>query len=133
VTRDGITRGVIMIMRILAGSIVVLGLGLVSESVNAGQTFVCDDGRLLQVEQKDVERLKQQDTCIAAYFGLKVRPVPLPVQRPPETAAGLLKGAQKAAAPRRAIGNVAQVSTDYRNVRIINASGRSRRWFRHRR
>lgn len=122
-----------MILRILAGSIVALGLGLMSEGAKAGQTFTCDDGRLLQVEQKDMERLKREEACIGAYFGSKVQQVPLPMKRSPEAAAGLLKGAQQAAAPRRAIGSVAQVTTDFRKVRIINATGNNGRWFRHRR
>ena len=73
-------RGATMILRILAGSIVALGLGLLSEGAKAGQTFMCDDGRLLQVEQKNMERLKREDACIAACFGLKVQPVSLPVK-----------------------------------------------------
>ena len=57
-------RGVTMILRILAGSIVALGLGLLSEGAKAGQTVMCDDGRLLQVEQKDLERLKRETPAL---------------------------------------------------------------------
>jgi hypothetical protein len=121
-----------MILKILAASIVALGLGLYAERASAGQTFMCEDGRLLQVEQKDLERMKREEPCIAAYFGVAVQSVPLPIKRPLVVVSGL-KGTNEAEPGKPAIGNLAQVSTDYRRVRIINARPGEQSWFRHRR
>ena len=120
-----------MIVRIMAGSIIALGLGLYSEGAGADQTFICEDGRLLQIELQDIERLKRNDPCVAAHYGLTVGTMPLPVQRPPRAALPGLKGAQAAQPPVREIGNVADVSSDYRRVRIINAQPGESGWYQH--
>mgnify|MGYP001819034291 FL=1 len=123
-----------MILRIIAGSAIALGLGLMTESVRAAQTFLCEDGRVLQVELKNLERLKREDACVASHYGIKVKLVPLPVKRPARPVVGALKGSKKPAPPRREIGVVAASATSsFRNVRIINARGGGARWFQHRR
>lgn len=120
-----------MLLRILSGTFIALGLGLMAEGAQAGQTFLCSDGRVLQVEQRDLERLKRQEPCVAAHYGIAMKIVPLPVQRPPAPAAPTLKGAQAETAMPREIGSVAQLATDYRKVRIINARRGEPAWFSH--
>ena len=120
-----------MILRILVASIVALCLGFYAETSQAGQSFICEDGRLLQLEMRDIERLKREDPCIAAHFGVTIGKVPLPVKRPEMTVVSGLKGAQQAAAAEREIGAVAEVSVDYRRVRIINAPPSGQAWFNH--
>lgn len=119
-----------MILRIFAGSLIALGLGLFSEGAQANQTFMCDDGRMVQVKFEDLERRKRTDACVAAHFGLTVQLVPLPRQRPKDFSGRGLKGAQAATPERPEIGAVA-TSTDYRNVRIINAGPGSTGWYQH--
>lgn len=120
-----------MIMRILAGSVVALGLGLASEAARADETFICGDGRMLQVALGDLQRLKRQDPCVAAHYGIVIRAMPLPVKRPPPGPKIMLKGAQAATKTSRDIGVIAEVATDYRNVRILNAAPGNGRWFTH--
>ncbi|MBU2532752.1 MAG: hypothetical protein KKB37_08425 [Alphaproteobacteria bacterium] len=121
-----------MILRILTGSVVALSLGFYAEAARAGQTFICGDGRLLQVELADIEQLKRTDACVAAHYGLSVMPVPLPVKRPKRTVQlDALKGTKGAAPPPPATDRVADMSVDYRRVRIINARQGQDAWFVH--
>jgi hypothetical protein len=120
-----------MILRILGASVIALGLGFYTEGARAGQTFMCEDGRLLQVEARDIERLRRQDSCIAAYFGKTLHAVPLPVQRPAIAVGPVFKGAQAVEPEKRPVGAMAQVSTDFRKVRIINAQPGDRAWYSH--
>ncbi len=120
-----------MIVRIIAGSMIALGLGLMTEKVQAAQTFMCDDGRLVQVELNELEKLKRTDPCIAAHYGLKVRIVPLPVKRPPTPIQHVLKVSRTPAKAPRDVGPVAQAGSSFRRVRIINAAKGRRAWFIH--
>lgn len=121
-----------MILRILTGSVIALGLGFAAESAHAAQTFLCEDGRVLQVKLHDIERMKREVPCVAAAFGLEVKPVPLPVKRPKRTATPVLKGTKTIAKTlSQDIGTLAQTSNNHRRVRIINAQPGSRPWFEH--
>lgn len=120
-----------MIARIIAGSLIALGLGLMTENAEAAQTFMCEDGRLLQVELHELERLKRTDPCIAAHYGLEVALVPLPVKRPPPPIQHVLKGSRVPAKSPREAGQVAEVGSSYRRVRILNAAKGRRAWFIH--
>lgn len=121
-----------MILRILALSAIALGLGFATEQAHAAQTFLCQAGRVLQIESHDLERMKRVEPCVAAAFGLKINPVPLPVKRPNRVAAPKLKGTKPIAKTRaNNIGALALQSTSYRNVRIINAQPGSQGWFKH--
>lgn len=122
-----------MILRILAGSIVALGLGFYAEGVRAEQTFMCEDGRLLQVRLQDLERLKRQEPCVAGHYGLVVQHVPLPVKRPARPSEPVLKGAKAPEPTERPVGAMAQATSDYRHVRIINARPGSPVWYTHKR
>ena len=120
-----------MILRILGGSMVALTLGLFSENVRADQTFLCEDGRMLQVKLAELGALKRREPCIAAHYGLTIKPMPLPVRRPRDFSMPLLKGAQVIEPTRGEMGAVASVSSDYRNVRIINARPGEQGWYAH--
>lgn len=122
-----------MIVRILAGSVMALGLGFYAEGAKAGQTFICNDGRMLQVEAANIERLKHTDACVAAHFGITIKPVPLPVQRPQISASVVLKGSQKAEREQSNKRSLAAANVDFRNVPIINAGPGGQAWYRHRR
>ena len=104
-----------------------------SENAHAAQTFLCDGGRVLQVELQDLERLKREDACVASHYGIVAKPVPLPVQRPVRTVVRAFKGSKTPAPADREIGGRVQVTTNFRNVRIINARRGSVGWFQHRR
>ena len=92
---------------------------------------MCDDGRLLQVELRQLERMKQSEPCVAAYYGLVVQSVPLPVRRPARPLRHVRKGSQTTAEPPREIGTMADATTSFRKVRIINARRGSRGWYIH--
>jgi len=63
-----------------AAALVATGLAWAS-SVRAEQAFLCEEGRIaLARVDADLERLKREDACVAAYFGLKVEEK-APVQR----------------------------------------------------
>jgi len=120
-----------MIVRIFAGSLIALGLGLYTEGASAAETFVCDDGRLLQLETRDIQRMKRTDACVAAHYGIQIAKVPLPVQRPNTTPSVLLKGTRSVKAEQSGNRTMANANIDFRNVRIINAMPGSHAWFRH--
>ena len=120
-----------MILRIIAGSILALGLGLMAENAQAAQTFICDDGRLLKVELHRLEHMKQTESCVATHYGLVVQSVPLPVQRPVRPVRPVLKGSQTTAKTPPEIGTMAQATTSFRKVRIINARRGARGWYFH--
>ena len=91
-------------------------------------------GTVLQVALRNLERLKREDACVAAHYGMTVKLVPLPVKRPSRRVVRKLKGSKKPAPPRREIGVVAaRATSSFRNVRIINARGGGAKWFQHRR
>ena len=119
-----------MIVRIFAGSLIALGLGLYTEGASAAETFVCDDGRLLQLEPYQIKRMKHFDACVAAHYGIQIAAVPLPVQRPDAKPPVQLKGTRSAKAERAQNREIAKANVDFRNVRIINAAPGSTAWYR---
>ncbi len=58
-----------MILKILAISFFALLVGAFFEGAQADQTFLCDDGKLLQVKSADIERLRRENPCVAKYLG----------------------------------------------------------------
>jgi hypothetical protein len=114
----------------------------------ADDAYICDDGRLVYAKPSTLEKLKATDPCIAKYF--KTTPQPLPqsapvASQPTGTNAGALptppaprfkpavgapttKDARiidKPKAPEAAQG------TDFRNVRVINATAGQADIYRH--
>ena len=61
-----------MTLRISVISLVLLTIASGVEEANGGQYFLCEDGRTLEVELKDLPRMKREDACIARHFGLNV-------------------------------------------------------------
>ncbi len=51
-----------MILRIIAGSMLALGLGLMAENVQAAQTFICDDGRVIRAWPRG-RPMAMSETC----------------------------------------------------------------------
>ena len=138
-----------MILRIFAGSLVALGCGLFVETARADQSFVCDNGELVQVKRGDLERMKRENACVASHYGLSLHVVPLPVQRPKRAVSRPAPRAEKMSATAEAVKlpsrkpvvshEIKDVAlppaayTDYRRVRIINAQPDGRQWFTHKR
>lgn len=126
-----------MILRILSGSVIALGLGLYAESADAAQTFLCSDGRVLNVELADLERAKRDEPCVAQHFAagdFQAVSVPLPVKRPAGFELRPLKETAETDTSRLGRrGDRADAVVDYRNVRIINPSRDGSTWFTHRR
>ena len=131
----------------------VLGLIATFEAIPAyaDEAYVCDAGRLVYVKHGDLEKMKLTDPCIASYYGLTFPPAPktavkdtasLPVS---SGKAALASGAgpesaSKPGQPKRRAGTPSQIAapkpepiadpdTDFRNVRVINASPGEDQWF----
>ena len=84
-----------MIVRIFAASLMALLAGSLVERARADQSFICDDGSLVQVKSADIERMRRENACVAKYLGpakpeaspaqvttASAQPVPLPVRKP---------------------------------------------------
>jgi hypothetical protein len=114
-----------MIVKVFAASLLALLFGSLIETARADQSFMCDDGTLVQVAAQDLERMKRENACVAKYFGglAATRQVPLPARKP---ATNLVRLRQ--AAPERTPDHPA----NYRMVRIINAGRDDDKWFHHR-
>ncbi len=135
-----------MIVRILAISAVALAIGAYAEQAHAGQIFICEDGRTVEVELQNLEAVKRSDSCVAKYFGIKISGQVAVDAKSVATANGLavvlperkpklpkLRAAQSSApavggATRRRKLATAQ-GGDSRPVRIINAQPGSAQWF----
>lgn len=61
-----------MIVRIFAVSAVALVVGSYIERARAGQFFVCEDGRTVEVAFNELDEAKRTDPCVAKYYGLSV-------------------------------------------------------------
>lgn len=134
--------------------IIFAGSTLVPAAAFADEAFLCGPSKVVYVKSEDIELKKKTDPCIAAYFGLTVEapdtaPAPVPAGKPATAARtiGAVKAApqfKSLAAPEQAerLGQVRSRTaapmppepvpdTDFRNVRVINASSEDARWFRH--
>ena len=116
-----------MIARIFALSLIALLAGSLVETARADQSFICDDGKLIQVKANDLERMKRENACVAKHFGglARTRNVPLPTRKPQT---GLIRMRRAEPAKDATTGPV-----NYRMVRIINAAEGGPKWFHHRR
>jgi hypothetical protein len=117
--------GVAMIVRVFAASLLALLCGSLIETARADQSFMCDDGTLVQVAAQDLERMKRENQCVAKYFGglAVTRNVPLPERKPATNLVRLRKTEPERTPDRPA---------SYRMVRIINAGKDGEKWFHHR-
>lgn len=136
----------------------VVGVGLSdARSARADEAFLCGPDTVVYVKPSELELKKRTDPCIAAYFGLKVdegakappseptsnaakpsrkpaaeaaQPAPVELKRLPEpererSTRAVEERSASLSPPMPAPG------TDYRNVRIINASSPGDEWYRH--
>ena len=121
-----------MILRILAVSLVALGLGFMIEDVKAAKTVLCRDGRIVEVDQ--MRRRDAVDPCrrVSTELLAPAGSVPLPVKRPAPTRKKVeLKGLAEVTPGSRGSESFQSASTDFPRVRIINARPGASRWYLH--
>ena len=121
-----------MILRILAVSLVALGLGFMIEDVKAAKTVLCRDGRIVEVDQ--MRRRDAVDPCrrVSTELLAPAGSVPLPVKRPAPTGKKVeLKGPAEVTPGSRGSEPFQSASTDFTRVRIINARPGASRWYLH--
>lgn len=135
-------------------------LNLAAETARADEAFLCGPDTVVYVAAGELEIKKRTDPCVASHFGLTVDTVspradngavPEPAKAP-EADTHKASGASKGTLPLKAlepperadpvsvreersaaliVGSVP--GTDYRNIRILNASSPDAQWFRHKR
>jgi hypothetical protein len=125
-----------MILRILAASLVALGLGLIVEEAHARETVLCRDGRIVALDTPkralaDPCQKPRDDRQAQAQKAKPPLTVPLPMKRPARVAATELKGPAEETRSAAMDEPFRQAATDYRRVRIINARPGGRVWFDH--
>ena len=130
--------------------------GLDATSVRADEAFLCGPDTVVYVKVEELEFKKRTDPCIARYFGLTVdnaaaatgsdKAVPQASGRPatavpapkdialkslqaPETAERVTPPALERSASLQP--PLSAPGTDYRNVKMINASSTADQWFKH--
>lgn len=147
-----------MALRFASPAAVMIGLGaawvLGVPGARADEAFLCGPDTVVYVKPEDLEHKKRTDPCIARYFGLTVESAPLPREsmqpaghgptatakskpaeiafkslQAPETAERVSPPALERSAALRS--PVAASGTDYRNVKVINASSPADQWFKH--
>lgn len=104
------------IIRGCVAAAMALALGAWAERARADEAFVCEDGRVINVQRGELELMKRREPCVAKYFDVATAPAPAVSTTLPLVASPVAK----AVAP----------ASDYRNVRIINASPGGAVWFR---
>jgi hypothetical protein len=121
-------------------------------AARADEAYVCGPDKLVYVKASELEAKKHSDPCIAAYYGITLgkeseRETAKPASEAAEPAPAIpqdpieFKSLTDAEPPQRRANPGAHAAlvrppttapgTDYRNVRIINASSDARQWFRH--
>lgn len=121
-----------MILRIMAASLVALGLGFIIEDANAAKTVLCHDGRIVEVDAANVRNWVNPCRRIRTEVLAPAGSVPLPTKRPALTRRKVeLKGPTEATPAPRLDGPLQSASTDFRQMRIINARPGAARWYRH--
>lgn len=121
-----------MILRILAVSLVALGLGFMIEDGKAAKTVLCRDGRIVEVDE--MRGRDAADLCrrVRTEHLAPTGSVPLPIKRPAPTRKKVeLKGPAEVTPGSRGSEPFQSASTDFPRVRIINARPGASRWYRH--
>jgi hypothetical protein len=149
-----------MAFRFASSAFAVLGLSVACwldvSSARADEAFLCGPDTVVYVKPEEMEHKKRTDPCIARYFGLTVE-APATTQPPRKTSSSELL-AQRAIdkpAPEVALKSlqapetaervtpppversaalqlpVSAPGTDYRNVKVLNASSPTDQWFKH--
>jgi hypothetical protein len=106
----------------------------------ADDAYVCDDGRLVYARPETLEKLKATDPCVAKYFTATPQPLAPSIQArgapADRTATAAAKPVARAAQtksqpPEKPKAPEPSIGTDFRNVRIINASPGHGEIYRH--
>lgn len=123
-------------------------------NARADEAYLCGPDSVVYVKTEELEQKKRTDPCVAAYYGLKVEakveaPAAVPAGHggPPKTTVGKSApdiGLKKSVAERQRkavieeneqhaalLPAAASPGTDFRHVRVINASSRDEEWFYH--
>lgn len=129
--------------------------GLDAASVRADEAFLCGPDTVVYVKVDELEFKKRTDPCIARYFGLTVdnaaasdkdaarasgkqkaaaavaapKDIALKSLQAPETAERVTPPALERSASLQQ--PMSAPGTDYRNVKVINASSAADQWFKH--
>ena len=124
-----------------------------STGARADDAYICGPNTIVYVKLEDLEAKKRSDPCIAAYYGLKVEPTGgsaktaevvsqhSPLAPPALNIAAELKPLDMSELPSRAatklerqavlVPAVTAPGTNYRDVRVLNATSSADAWFRH--
>ena len=125
-------------------------------SSHAADAYICGPDKLVYVAVEDLERMKRTDECIAAYYGLKIEAKTTQL-RTADTASSTVRPVVQTKTTPVALKPVVQdetvhdrhktivtsvlaarpamaaPDTDFRNVRVINATSENDTWYRHQR
>lgn len=123
--------------------------------VRADEAFLCGPDNIIYVKPSEIEQKKKTDPCVARSYGLTVQeqhpvqtpegsvaraetlatvkpagqgPVILKSLQSPETAERVGRDRERTAALQPPL---AAAGTDFRNVRVLNASSPGEQWFKH--
>ena len=125
-------------------------------SSHAADAYICGPDKLIYVAVEDLERMKRTNECIAAYYGLKLVAKETQLRAPATTSDTSRPIVQTKTTPialkpvvqdeavhdhRNTIVTsvlaarpaMAAPDTDFRNVRVINATSENDAWYRHQR
>jgi hypothetical protein len=124
-----------------------------STGARADDAYICGPNTIVYVKLEDLEAKKRSDPCIAAYYGLKVEQpgvtattaeviAPLSPAAPPvRNIAAELKPLVVSELPSRVTPKlerqaalapaVTAPGTNYRDVRVLNATSSADAWFHH--
>lgn len=120
----------------------------------ADEAFLCGPDNIIYVKPSEIEQKKKTDPCVARSYGLTVeehlaetpegevvksetpalskpagqKPVALKALQSPETAERVIRDPERTAA---LLPPSPSPGTDFRNVRVINASSPGEQWFKH--
>jgi hypothetical protein len=72
----------------LAVAAAAMTCGALLEPARADEAYVCEGGKLIYVAFRDLERMKRENACVAAYYGLAAEPGAALPAAPAEPQAG---------------------------------------------
>ncbi len=124
-----------------------------STGARADDAYICGPNTIVYVKLEDLEAKKRSDSCIAAYYGLKIEAPAAPartakatvspssIAQPARTIAAELKPLDMSELPSRVTPKVERQAalapaltapgTNYRDIRVLNATSSADAWFRH--
>jgi hypothetical protein len=142
-----------MSFREIIGSLIVVSAAAVPgfcHEARADEAYLCGPDKIIYVKAEELEFKKRTDACVAAYYGLTVErdaqatagtgaakfsgPEQSPtadLKKSVVSETGERRGQQQLSRQASLLPPSASPGTDYRNVRIINASSADTAWFYH--